>query len=135
MKIFSENILRVQERIYSKISDHKLILIQDSWNKSITQFINNFSLITVERKKFSNQLKYRLSHPQYAQELEKLNTGADFSIERVHILITQVKSEISESFSKIAIDSLDLIEYVFVTFTGLLNGMIMIHNINSPRKH
>ena len=120
------------DKVFDSLTENTFKFIKEKWTDKTSGFIQNMLYIIQQRKKLTNQLKNRLSHPQYSNELQQLDRVADKECENVKILISGIKTEIHNQMSKITNDYLDKLEYVTVVFTGLLDGMVLTHNIEMP---
>lgn len=132
LDIFSTELRGVIDKVFSTLIGKTFGLIRDGWKIKTTSFTHTFSSIILKRKDLSNQLKYRLSHPQYFDELQHLDNNVEAACDTVQNLIKDIKSEIRKQISDIAEESLNRLEYAVIAFTGLLDGMVLSHNIDVP---
>lgn len=130
--IFTLELQRIMDSVFSTLTKTTLCTIKEEWAIKTNNFSRSFSNIIQRRKSLSNHLKYRLSHPQYANELQLLDGNADIACNDVRILMKNFTTDIQNSISNVLEKSLDKLEYAVASFTGLLDGMVFTHHIQVP---
>jgi ABC-type multidrug transport system fused ATPase/permease subunit len=132
LAIFTQELQRILEKVFLTLNEAAFGRIKEEWAMRTSRFIRKFSNIVQTRKGLSNHLKYRLSHPQYANELELLDKSADGACNDIRILIENFTADIRNIISNIMEDSLDKLEYAVISFTGLFDAMLLAEDIKVP---
>lgn len=124
-----------QDRVFSLILSKTLEEANNKWIGSTSRFVQLRTALLSEKQDLLAQLKHRLGHPHYSSELALLNKKVDQVVQDINSYMTEMNDQLYFELSKTAISFLDQLEFVVIAFTGLLDGMVMIQNVEVPRKY
>lgn len=96
------------------------------------RFQQFFSMLAIDKGQLLDQLKYKLGHPQYANDLKNLDNSAHSVAEKISGAVVDLFNGITTRLSTITVEHLNDLEFLVIIFAGLLGEIVMVEDIDLP---
>lgn len=134
MTLIDKEVRSAFDTIFSHVLTQTMSSVSDQWTQKTSRFIQLYSSTQMEKESLLGQLKHRLGHPSATKELKDLDSQAQKTVAELHEYMSQMNDGLRHGLGSISKHVLDQVEFLTVTLSGLLDGLVMIQHVDVPRK-
>ena len=125
IKEFSQQVQQLIKFVHSVVANETIESLKVAWHEETTAFVQKRSMLYKSKHEYNRQLKLRLGHPIWKDELSRLDLNAQRSYQELCTGIDAFSQDCCKRMEQISASFTENLEYATALVVGILDGLVI----------